>query len=223
MSFDPHFPAFTPPCTGIRLAVAGLIGAGKTTLCANLQMKLDATVVTEPASENPHLAPSYADPKTHAFDAQICMLALRTRTASLKEQNEAENVIFDRHLREDPVFARLHHVLGNLTDDQMGTYTMLCNTLFDATNAEIPRMYIFLDITPAQALERIRARGRPMEKDIAVEYLEMLNVQYQKWLDEIARVTCVVRVNWEEFLDVDELWERLDYDQHAGVPGLRVL
>lgn len=86
---------FTPPRTtqrrllpadvrggGVRVAVEGPIGVGKTTLARLLAPRLDAVELLEVVEENPFLPHFYQDIRGYAFQTQIFFLLSRYRGRS---------------------------------------------------------------------------------------------------------------------------------------------
>ena len=59
------------------IGIAGLIGAGKTTLATALGQHLNLPVYYEPVQDNEYLADFYRDTKTYAFATQIYLLNRR--------------------------------------------------------------------------------------------------------------------------------------------------
>ena len=59
------------------IGIAGLIGAGKTTLATALGKHLDLPVYYEPVADNEYLADFYADTAKYCFATQIYLLNRR--------------------------------------------------------------------------------------------------------------------------------------------------
>ena len=88
------------------VAVAGNIGAGKSSLTGVLAEHFALGPVYEAVDENPYLADFYADMPRYAFHSQIFFLAKRLAQHVL-QVNPGRRVIQDRTLYEDAeVFAR---------------------------------------------------------------------------------------------------------------------
>ena len=108
----------------IFIGIAGLIGAGKTTLADALGAHLDLPVYYEPVADNEYLADFYRDPKTYAFATQIYLLNRRFQ--------QHQEVIWrggggvqDRTIYEDAVFAKTLVNQGLLDERDYNTYLQL--------------------------------------------------------------------------------------------------
>ena len=76
------------------IAVEGLIGVGKTSLCRLLEKRLDADLILEPADDNPFLSNFYSDPDRFAFPTQMFYLATRCKQQSRLLQPSLFSKIF---------------------------------------------------------------------------------------------------------------------------------
>ena len=66
-----------------------------------------------------------------------------------------------------------------------------------------------LDVSPEEALARIRARARGCETGVTLEYLTGLHAAYESFIGEIARVIPVIQVDYSEFRTADEMATRI--------------
>ena len=73
-----------------------------------------------------------------------------------------------------------------------------------------PNIIVYLDISPKTSMERIKMRSRDVESGISLEYLEMLQTEYEMFIEEIARTMPVIRVPWEQFHNADETAEMIE-------------
>lgn len=94
------------------------------------------------------------------------------------------------------------------------TYIELFNNM--ANFMRKPNLIIHLDVSPQESIERIKRRGRDMEKTISVEYLTHLYNAYEEFIKEISHIIPVIKVNWSEFRDPEEMatmikeeWEKM--------------
>lgn len=62
-----------------------------------------------------------------------------------------------------------------------------------------------MDVTPEESMKRIQLRGREMEKNISMEYLTKLYEYYNEFLEEISKVIPVIKVDWNEYQNVEEM------------------
>ncbi|HVG60337.1 MAG TPA: deoxynucleoside kinase [Hyalangium sp.] len=161
------------------IAVAGNIGAGKTELTSFLCRKYGLTPYFEPNDQNPYLADFYKDMKTWAFRSQIFFLTHKFRLhRELEKQPGA--VLQDRTIYEDAeIFAKNLYRQRFIDKRDWQMYRELYETVAQVLTP--PDLMIYLRC-PVQTLkQRIRLRGRVMEKDIPTLYLKRLNALYEEW------------------------------------------
>ncbi len=181
-----------------HIAVSGNIAAGKTTLSNKLSSIIGIPVFVEPVvDEEESLLPKfYQDRKKWAFPLQINFLSKRFAHTKKIEKN-GRCGIQDRTIYEDKIFARVQTDDGVMEEDFLKIYEGLFDTLLAETN--LPDFFVFLDVSPSVALKRIKERGRDCEKEIQLEYLEKLDIQYQEFLTDMAKQRPVFCLNWNTF------------------------
>jgi len=161
------------------IAIAGNIGAGKTELTAFLCKKYGLTPFYEPNDQNPYLADFYKDMKTWAFRSQIFFLTHKFRLHRQLEQGEG-TALQDRTIYEDAeIFAKNLHRQRFIDKRDWRTYRELYETV--ASSLRPPDLMIYLKCPVRTLKDRIRLRGREMEKDIPTPYLKRLNDLYEDW------------------------------------------
>ena len=162
------------------IAVAGNIGAGKSTLVSRLSTRLGWKPYFEPVAENPYLEDFYADMHAWAFHSQVFFLAYRMQ--SHKELLlRPESVVQDRSVYEDAeIFARNLYQRGAISERDYATYRRLFE-LFISLLAP-PNLIIYLDAPVETLMTRIRKRGRGFEAEIQQDYLGELNDLYHEWI-----------------------------------------
>lgn len=165
---------------GQVIFLEGGIGAGKTTAAERLGPLLGFKVFDEPIDQE-LLTAFYENPRRWAYAFQMAMLHSRWRV-QMKAALEEPGAIVDRSLFGDAMFARLHMRRGNIHPIEWRTYMRavenMCLVLFP------PTLLIYLAADPQTCLERIKKRGRPQEAGITLEYLEQIDVEYGKLLEE---------------------------------------
>ncbi len=191
----------------IFIGIAGLIGAGKSTLATSLGQKLSIPVYYEPVDDNEYLADFYTDTAKHSFAMQIYLLNRRF-------QQHQEIIwrggggIQDRTIYEDAVFAKMLVNLDLMDARDYRTYLSLFKHMSNFMCK--PNVIVYLDVKPERSLERIRTRERGVESGITLEYLQALYIEYEKFLGDISRTVPVIRVDWDQFHDSDEMAQMIE-------------
>ncbi len=159
------------------VAMAGNIGAGKTTAAKMVSQKFGFELFDEPVIDNRFLKPYYGDMKRWSFTLQLEFLIRRVEHHELIHK-VPKSCIQDRTLYEDPeIFAKYLHGLGNLTDQELELYFEYFKRL-TRTVAQ-PEKVICFDVPKVDVLlSRIKARGREEERGIQSAFLRGLNGYY---------------------------------------------
>jgi len=180
------------------IAVAGNIGAGKTSLVEFLEKKYGFHPIYEPHRTNPYLDDFYADMKGWAFQSQLYFLTHKFRL-HLGLGDQDGTVVLDRTIYEDAeIFARNLAAGGLMTARDHGLY----QELYDAMKVALrpPDLLIYLRCSVKAIRRRVQQRGRPSEQAIKTSYLKRLNDLYEDW---IARYDASPLLIWDS--------ERQDY------------
>jgi len=161
------------------ILVAGNIGAGKTSLTERLGEKLGWTTAYESVRDNPYLADFYSDMRAWAFHLQVFFLGHRAEQ-HLALARSPESAIIDRSIYEDAeIFTRASLALGNVVQRDYDTYWRLYNLV--VAHLPPPDLLIYLKAPVPVLLDRIRSRGREIERGITAEYLGLLESFYDSW------------------------------------------
>jgi dihydroneopterin aldolase / 2-amino-4-hydroxy-6-hydroxymethyldihydropteridine diphosphokinase len=155
--------------------IAGLIGVGKTTLMNRLASVLEAETVLEPYDSNPFLSQVYAGRRELALDSQLYFLVHRGEQLSPKALSANNVTLADYVFEKELIYAR-----RLLEPDQLALYERIYQPF--AQQVAAPVLLIYLQDEPAQCLKRIHCRNRPYEQEITLEFLESLNVDYERLL-----------------------------------------
>ncbi|MDX1685643.1 MAG: deoxynucleoside kinase [Saprospiraceae bacterium] len=163
-----------------HVAVAGNIGAGKTTLCDKLSGHFNWEVRYENADNNPYLADFYNDMTRWSFNLQIYFL--NSRYQQLLNIHEGEHtVIQDRTIYEDAyIFAPNLHEMGLMTKRDFENYFTLFSTMVSQINP--PDLLIYLKAGIPTLVNHIQSRGREYEGNMSLDYLKRLNARYEEWI-----------------------------------------
>ena len=104
------------------VALAGNIGAGKTTAAKMLSRHFGFELYEEPVIDNRYLSSYYEDMRRWSFTLQLEFLIKRVQHHELIGRVKGP-CIQDRTLYEDPeIFAKYLHGLGHLNDDEFQLY-----------------------------------------------------------------------------------------------------
>ena len=165
------------------IAVAGNMGAGKSSLVAWLEHEFGMIPFFEPNAENPYLADFYADMPRFAMRSQLFFLVRRFeihRAVVERAACDPRPIVQDRTLYEDAeIFAAHHHRVGNIDDRDWAMY----QDLYRALRGEIrpPDLMIYLRCPMKTLVRRIKERGRDYERAVPRSYLKALDALYEEW------------------------------------------
>ena len=163
------------------VAIAGNIGAGKTTLCSQLVKHMDWEARYESADENPYLSDFYEDMKRWSFNLQIFFLNSRYQQI-LDILNGNKTVVQDRTIYEDAyIFAPNLHDMGLMSTRDFQNYFQLFKTM--SSQIQPPDLMIYLRASIPTLVSHIQARGREYEGNMSLEYLKRLNERYETWIE----------------------------------------
>lgn len=161
------------------IAVAGNIGAGKSSLTKLLSERFGWKPFFESVADNPYLGDFYSDMKRWSFNLQVYFLS--NRFMSHKAITEGpESVILDRVIYEDAeIFARNLFEIGKMDERDYRNYVELYKVM--TLYLHPPDLLIYLRANVDTLVKQISLRGRDFEQGISREYLEQLNKHYENW------------------------------------------
>jgi deoxyadenosine/deoxycytidine kinase len=164
-----------------HIAVAGNIGAGKTTLTELLSKHYRWIPQFEDVDHNPYLYDFYDDMPRWSFNLQIYFLNSRLRQLN-DIQRGSETIVQDRTIYEDAyIFAPNLHEMGLMGKRDFDNYFLFFETL--KTMVQPPDLLIYLKASVPTLVAQIQKRGREYEENIRLDYLKRLNDFYNKWID----------------------------------------
>jgi hypothetical protein len=173
------------PRRKIFLAIAGNIGAGKSSLTRLLSERMRLLPFFESVEDNPYLNDFYGDMKRWSFNLQVYFLSNRFRSHKVITEGPG-SVILDRVIYEDAeIFARNLYEIGKMEDRDYRNYTSLYGVMTEYLRP--PDLLIYLRANVDTLLHQISLRGREFEKSITREYLEQLNRHYEGWIGRYDR------------------------------------
>lgn len=180
----------------MHIAIAGNIGAGKTSLTDLLSKHYKWQGHFEEVVENPYLDDFYHQMERWSFNLQIYFL--NSRFGQLIEiQKSGKNVIQDRSIYEDAhIFAPNLHSMGLLSQRDYQNYKSLFELMENMVTG--PDLMIYLRSSIPNLVGNIHKRGREFENSISIDYLSRLNERYEAWIHNYDKGKLLI-------IDVDEL------------------
>ncbi|WP_342277909.1 deoxynucleoside kinase [Spiroplasma endosymbiont of Nephrotoma flavescens] len=171
----------------MRIILSGVVGAGKSTISEKLSKRyVDYLLMNEPVKENPYLDEYYRNPQQTAFKMQVYMLMARSQ--QLKLTKGKTNVIFDRSVMEDVIFVEVLKDLQLINDIDYQVYCdFYHNVVLESIyldNLITPDLIVFLRVSSATAIQRIKVRGRTSELLVDENYWVLLNEKYEQWYEK---------------------------------------
>jgi len=192
------------------IAVAGNIGAGKSSLTGLLAQHFNWEAFYESVDDNPYLADFYEDMLRWSFNLQIYFLSSRFRHQKDMLQKEI-SLIQDRTIYEDvEIFAKNLHQMSLMSDRDFNNYEALFHEM--SYYLRPPDLLIYLRAQVPTLVRQIQQRGREYENSIRIDYLERLNNLYEEW---------ITRYPFEKLIiDTDDLDFVNDKEDLGNIIGL---
>lgn len=180
----------------MHIAVAGNIGAGKTTLTKLLAKHYKWEAHFEDVVDNPYLDDFYNQMERWSFNLQIYFLNHRYRQI-LKIRESGKDVIQDRTIYEDAyIFAPNLHAMGLMTNRDFKNYSSLFELM--ESLVQPPDLMIYLRSSIPNLVSQIHKRGREYENTISIDYLSRLNERYEAWVHSYEKGNLLI-------IDIDNL------------------
>lgn len=202
-----------------HIAIAGNIGAGKTTLCRQLGHHFGWEVHYESADTNPYLSDFYNDMRRWSFNLQVYFLHNRYKQI-LEIQDGNRTVIQDRTIYEDAnIFAPNLHGMGLMSERDFSSYTELFETM--TSRIEPPDLLIYLRAGIGTLVAHIESRGRDYEGSMSLDYLKQLNRRYEDWINQYSEGNMlVINVDQVDFANKAEDLGQVINQVQAKLHGL---
>ena len=193
-----------------HIAIAGNIGAGKTTLSELLGKHFGWKVLYEDTVTNPYLEQFYGDMARWSFNLQIYFLNSRFQQVN-EIRNGKETVIQDRTIYEDAkIFAPNLHEMGFMEKRDFDNYSSLFELMSKFVQA--PDLLIYLKSDVPTLVNHIQERGRSYEGKINLDYLKKLNEKYNDWIDNYDKGNLlIINIEGKDFVkDREHLGEVIE-------------
>lgn len=157
------------------ITVEGPIGVGKTSLAKAISEHFQFALLKEIVDENPFLGKFYDNIEEWSFQTEMFFLCNRYKQlGDINTQYLANNkaVVADYHILKNLVFAE-----RTLSSAEFQKYVKI----YDILTNDMPRpnVIIYLHASLETLLQRIKLRGREIEKNISPLYLEQLSIDYE--------------------------------------------
>ena len=166
------------------VAIAGNIGAGKSSLTQILADAFGWDAYFERVDDNPYLADFYEDMRRWSFNLQVFFLSSRFQHQRTIE-TAAQSVVQDRSIYEDAeIFARNLHEMGLMAQRDFENYRALFALM--TSYLQPPDLLVYLRASVPTLVRQIQTRGRDFESGIRIDYLERLNMLYEDWITHYA-------------------------------------
>lgn len=180
----------------MHVAIAGNIGAGKTTLTKLLAKHYKWEAQLEDVVDNPYLDDFYNQMERWSFNLQVYFLNSRFRQVN-QIHSSGKDIIQDRTIYEDAyIFAPNLHAMGLMTNRDFENYSSLFNLMESFVKG--PDLLIYLRSSIPNLVAQIHKRGRDYENTISIDYLSRLNERYEAWITKYDKGNLLI-------IDVDDL------------------
>ena len=189
------------------IGISGIIGAGKSTLAQDLAGRLGYKAYNEPVKDNPYLEDFYSDMNRWGAMMQIHLLFRRFEQHQQIVWNSEKGAVQDRTIYEDTIFARMLNEAGFIDQRDYDTYLGHFNLM--KRYLVYPDLLLYLRVEPETSLQRIAERGRKAESGITLDYMQKLHDGYESFIEEMSRYTRVLTLDWNQFLELDEVVDRI--------------
>lgn len=178
------------------IAIAGNIGAGKTSLTELLAKHYNWEPHYEDVIDNPYLDDFYNHMERWSFNLQVYFL--RSRFEQLLSFRENKKIVIqDRTIYEDAhIFAPNLNAMGLMNQRDFNNY----KGIFELMESLIqgPDLLIYLRSSIPNLVNKIHKRGREYESSISIDYLSRLNERYEAWISSYDDKKLII-------IDVDSL------------------
>lgn len=184
------------------IAIAGNIGAGKSSLTGLLSRHFKWEAYYESVDNNPYLSDFYEDMRRWSFNLQIYFLSSRFQKhkAMLKKN---KSLVQDRTIYEDAeIFARNLNSMGLMSERDYKNYQALFIEMTEYLQP--PDLLIYLRAQVPTLVRQIQNRGRQYENTIRIDYLERLNQLYEDWIERYPHEKMIIDTDDIDYVNSQE-------------------
>jgi len=184
----------------MHIAIAGNIGAGKTSLTELLAKHYNWEAHFEDVIDNPYLDDFYNHMERWTFNLQIYFLKSRFEQLLSFRENK-KTIIQDRTIYEDAhIFAPNLNAMGLMNQRDFNNYKGIFNLMESLIDG--PDLLIYLRSSIPNLVNKIHKRGRDYENSISIDYLSRLNERYEAWVSNYdAKKIIIIDVDTLDFVD----------------------
>ena len=180
----------------MHIAIAGNIGAGKTSLTELIAKHYNWEAHYEDVIDNPYLDDFYNHMERWSFNLQVYFLRSRFQQL-LSFKNNKKTIVQDRTIYEDAyIFAPNLNAMGLMNQRDFKNYQALFDLMESLING--PDLLIYLRSSIPNLVNKIHKRGREYENSISIDYLSRLNERYEAWISTYDKNKMII-------IDVDGL------------------
>ena len=212
----------------ILITMAGIIGAGKSSLTEILAKELGSTPYFEPVKDNPVLPLFYKGNEiaarkrkegnkdaTNPYAFLLQIYFLNKRFAMIKKAMQDDNNVLDRSIYEDAIFMKMNADEGNATPIEWNVYESLLDNMMEelpyAAHKKRPDLMVMIDVSYQTMINPIKKRGRKFEQvevDPSLEqYYKKLLRYYADWRDNYDQSDLLV-INGDKYDFIGNLDDR---------------
>lgn len=202
----------------MHIAIAGNIGAGKTTLTKLLSKHYGWIPNFEDVDYNPYLNDFYDDMQRWSFNIQVYFLNSRFNQI-LEIRKSDKTVVQDRTIYEDAyIFAPNLRDMGLMSSRDFDNYFNLFKLMTSVVQS--PDLLIYLRASVPTLVRQIQQRGRKYENSIRLDYLTRLNERYEAWISEYdAGKLLIIDIDNLDFAnkpeDLRQIVDKIDAELHG--------
>jgi deoxyadenosine/deoxycytidine kinase len=197
------------------IAIAGNIGAGKSSLTGLLARHFKWEAYYESVDNNPYLSDFYEDMRRWSFNLQIYFLSSRfQKHKAMLRKNKS--LVQDRTIYEDAeIFARNLNGMGLMSERDYKNYQALFKEMIEYLQP--PDLLIYLRAQVPTLVRQIQNRGRQYENTIRIDYLERLNQLYEDWIERYPHEKMIIDTD-----DIDYVNKQEDLGKVIGLIDQRL-